>query len=77
MSEETFQPIVGMHVKLSAESFKRLWLDSEEAFKQAQSMRITYVENIGYESEPVWLVEVDQPLINKFLLEASMLKPLK
>lgn len=71
------KPYVGQHVKLRRETYKELKLDSIEAFEQSKHMIITYVgENIGYDHEPIYVIHVNQPLINHFLLDASMVDPI-
>ena len=68
------KPTVGQRVCLNDEGYDRLGLRSREAIKQSQNMTITEVENInaGTSSPPIWMIEVDQPEINFFLLDASM-----
>lgn len=71
------KPYVGQKVKLTRESYKDLRLDSYEAFEQSKCMTIMEVgDNIGYPSDPIYPIQVDQPLINRFLLDASMVEPL-
>jgi hypothetical protein len=67
-------PVVGQRVRLNNTGYDRLWLRSREAIKQSQNMAIMSVENLnsGTSSEPIWLIEVDQPEIDFFLLDASM-----
>lgn len=71
------RPYVGQHVKFNREAYKDLKLDSIEAFEQSKHMIITEVgENIGYDNEPIYVIQVNRPLINRFLLDASMVEPL-
>jgi hypothetical protein len=72
------KPTIGQRVCLNNTGYDRLWLRSREAIKQSQNMRITDVENInaGTGSEPIWMIEVDQPLIDFFLLDSSMVDPI-
>lgn len=74
MKRTTWKPSVGDIVKLSAYGYHTLALQSHEAFEQAERMRVNRVENVGTDSEPIWVVEVDQPLINRFILESTMLE---
>lgn len=66
------RPIVGQRVRLNDFGYESLHLTSAEAIRQSQDMRITHVENMGTASCPVWAVDVNQPLINMFLLHAEM-----
>lgn len=68
------KPYVGQRVRLNDEGYASLHLQSAEAFEQSKSMVITEVENMAYPSKPVWAIEVDQPLINQFLLHAGMVE---
>lgn len=72
----TWTPYVGQHVTLSRSGYVDLSLDSREAFEQAKDMVITGVEQVGYHHDPVYVIHVNAPLINMFLLESSMLKPI-
>ncbi len=67
---------VGQKVKTSAFGYQQLKLDSLEAFEASKCLTITYVNNIGTHAVPIWDVDVDNPLINMFLLESSMFEPL-
>lgn len=69
-------PHVGMRVQLNKVGYEALHLTSAEAHEQARSMIITDVENIGYTHAPIWAIEVDQPEINVFLLDSSMVNPI-
>lgn len=69
------RPYVGQRVRLNDSGYERLHLHSKEAFEQSTDMKITLVENVGYEHSPVWAIDVDQPLINQFLLDATMVEP--
>lgn len=68
--------VVGQRVKMSAFGYKQLTLDSLEAFEASKCLTITYINNIGTNKAPIWDVDVDNPLINMFLLEGSMFEPL-
>lgn len=71
-----FKPHVGQKVKLNRVGFAELKLESEEAFEQAKNMTIIGVENLGDAYEPIWSIDVNQPLINQFMLDTSMVQPL-
>lgn len=66
------RPFVGQRVRLNDVGYESLHLTSAEAIRQSQDMRITFVENVGTVSSPVWAIDVNQPLINMFLLHAEM-----
>lgn len=70
------KPSIGQRVRLNDCGYQGLHLTSAEAMRQSTDMRITDVENIGYPERPIWAIDVDQPLINMFLLDASMVDPL-
>ena len=67
---------VGQRVKMNAFGYEELRLGSLEAFEASKCLTITYVNNIGTEDQPIWDVDVDNPLINMFLLESSMFEAL-
>ena len=69
------KPYVGQKVRLNDIGYDELRLSSREAFKQAEKLTIRYVENIGYEDAPIWAIDVDQPLIDMFLLDSRMVEP--
>lgn len=68
----TGRPIVGQRVRLNDAGYESLHLTSAQAIRQSQDMRITRVENMGTTSNPIWAIDVNQPLINMFLLHAEM-----
>ena len=70
-------PYVGQKVRLNDAGYQACPLRSRDAHKQADNMTITAVENInaGRSSTPIWCIDVDQPLINIFLLDATMVDP--
>lgn len=65
---------VGQRVRMSDYGYSVLHLTSEAAHQAAQDLKITSIDNLGYDREPIWAVEVDKPEINMFLLEAQMFK---
>lgn len=69
-------PHVGQRVQLNKVGYATLHLTSNEAHEQAKRMVITDVENLGHAHAPIWAIEVDQPLINIFLLDSSMVDPI-
>ena len=52
-------------------------LTTVEEFKASQDLKITGFENLGYEHSPIWNIDVDNPLINKFLLDMSMFEEIE
>jgi hypothetical protein len=71
-----YTPKVGDRVKLSNFGYADLRLGSREAFEQAEDMVITEVANMGTVKEPIYAVEVNQPLINFFLLHDEHVEPI-
>jgi hypothetical protein len=69
------KPIIGQRVRLNDREYVDLHLTCAEAIRQSQDMRITGVENMGHPRAPIWAIDVDQPLINQFLLHADMVEP--
>lgn len=67
---------VGQRVKMSAFGYKQLRLDSLEALEASKCLTITYINNLGTDTAPIWDVDVDNPLISMFLLEGRMFEPL-
>ena len=67
---------VGQRVKMNAFGYEELRLGSLEAFEASKDLTLTYIKNIGTPDAPIWDVEVDNPLINMFLLEGNMFEPL-
>ncbi|MBZ6396985.1 MULTISPECIES: hypothetical protein [Pantoea] len=65
---------IGQRVRMSAFGYSVLRLDSADAFEASKNLVITYIKNIGHPDAPIWDVDVDNPLISMFLLEASMLE---
>jgi len=63
------RPKVGMVVCLNDEGLKTIQLTTQKEFEASRRMTITWVgfENITFPEE-TWEIEVDQPLINEFLL---------
>lgn len=53
-------------------AYDRVPLDSEKAADAAKKLTVTYVENVGTAAEPIWVIEVDSPDINRYMLESSM-----
>jgi len=71
------KPYVGQRVKLNREAYKDLRLNSPEAYEESKDMIITEVgDNIGYDHEPIYVIRVNRPLLDIFLLDASMVDPL-
>jgi hypothetical protein len=59
-------PTIGQRVRLNPTGMRQIGgLTSWEMTEQARAMRVVDVEQMG---PSVWAVEVDQPLINMFLL---------
>jgi hypothetical protein len=69
------KPTVGQRVRLNDRGYADLHLTSAEAIRQSQDMRITGVENMGHPRAPIWAIDVDQPLIDMFMLHADMVDP--
>jgi len=63
---------VGQRVRLNRLGYSIVHLTSAEAFEASKNLVITEIQNIGHIDAPVWHVSVDNPLIDMFLLEASM-----
>lgn len=59
------KPYVGQKVKLSTRGYQSLRPESEEAFEQAKKLTVTAVTQVGPD---VYDIQVDQPLINQFML---------
>lgn len=77
-----FKPYVGQKVRLNDFGYYQIdGIRSREAFKQAENMIITDFENINAYSPlvtpPIWAINVDQPEINMFLLDTTMVTPLE
>ena len=72
----TEKPHIGQRVRLNDYGYSRLHLQSADAIRQSTDMRITNVENMGYDNAPIWAIDVDQPEINIFMLHASMVEPI-
>lgn len=68
---------VGQRVKLSAAGWSRRIVDSPEAAEQAREMRIVRMEVMGYDNgRPFHAIDVDAPLINRFMLSDGDFEPL-
>ena len=64
-------PTIGQTVKLNSEGMSAIGgLHSEEQINQAKKMTITYVSNnpLTNDGSELYDIEVNQPLINKFML---------
>lgn len=71
------KPTVGQRVRLNDHGLDAIWCKTQEAIKQAQAMTITHVDDESMtEPEDTWLIEVDQPIINQFLIDHTMVDPL-
>lgn len=69
----SFPPFhVGQRVKMSAFGYTQLRLDSIEAFEASKDLVITNIQGMAL---GVWAIDVNNPLINMFLLEAEMFEP--
>lgn len=71
------KPYVGQKVKLSRKGYESLKLESLEAHEAAKSLTITSVKNIGYPSDPIWDIHVDNPLIDMYMLNQYCFDPLE
>lgn len=72
-----WRPKVGQKVRLSNAGYENLHLKDREEIRQSQEMTITQVEDINGGFGPaIWTIDVDQPLINRFLLDATMVEPI-
>lgn len=71
-----WKPYLNQRVKLSRKGYAELKLNTPEAYEASKSMRITSFENLGYDHEPIWVVTVDAPEINIFMLSTDLLEPL-
>lgn len=71
------KPYVGQQVKLSRKGYASLKLESPEAHEAAKSLTITSVKNVGYQSNPVWDIHVDNPLIDMYMLNQECFDPLE
>lgn len=64
------KPVVGQRVRLTDKFLAYGYLKSREQFRDADDLVITHVgENIGYDHDPIYVIQVDKPSINKFLLD--------
>lgn len=66
----TRKPKVGDVVRLNDKALESIRLQSWEAIRQASRMTVTWVgdESLTF-PEVTWPIEVDQPLVNMFLLD--------
>ena len=71
------RPTVGMKVRVNNFGLSQLHLTTIEEFNASQNLTITNVENLGYPDSPVWAIGVDNPEINKFMLEIVMFDEIK
>lgn len=72
-----WRPTVGQKVRLSNAGYADLRLKDREEIRQSQEMTITQVEDInGGFGVPIWTIEVDQPAINRFMLDATLVEPI-
>lgn len=65
-----WKPSIGDRCKLSA--YDRVPLDSAEAAEAAKNLTVTYVENVGTAARPIWVIEVDNSEVNRYMLESTM-----
>jgi hypothetical protein len=71
------KPFIGQRVRLSDVGYRHLHLTSAEAIRQSTDMRITGVENMGGRGgADIWAIDVDQPLIDMFMLHAGLVDPI-
>jgi hypothetical protein len=71
------KPFVGQRVRLNDVGYRDLHLTSADAIRQSTDMRITGVENMAVRGgPPIWAIDVDQPLIDMFMLHAGMVDPI-
>jgi hypothetical protein len=71
------KPFIGQRVRLNDVGYRDLHLSSAEAIRQSTDMRITGVENMGGRGgEDIWAIDVDQPLIDMFVLHAGLVDPI-
>jgi hypothetical protein len=71
------KPYIGQRVRLNDVGYRDLHLTSADAIRQSTEMRITGVENMGGRGGPdIWAIDVDQPLIDMFMLHAGMVDPI-
>lgn len=64
-------PHIGQKVKLSSAGFASARLESEEEFEAAMNLTIVGLRSVGNEENVVWDIQVDSPLINKYMLNQS------
>ena len=70
-------PYVGQRVKLNDQGKRSIGgLTSQEMIDQAANMTITGIFTVGLDHLGIWDIEVDQPLINAFMLNNEDLDPL-
>lgn len=70
----TKRPEVGQQVRLRAVEWAYLPPRTpEESAEWVKWHRITAVgANLGYSHDPIWPIETDCPLLNKYLLDIAM-----
>lgn len=68
---------VGQRIKLNDKGFRQITLRSHQDFLDSQDLTVTTIFDInaGSGQESIWVVQVDKPSINKFLLSADMFSP--
>ena len=73
------KPYVGQRVRLNDTGMRQIGgITSKEMYAASQNMVIVGVENVnaGTPSPPIWAIDVDQPLINRFLLTEDDVDPI-
>ncbi len=71
------KPHVGQRVKLNDEGKRTIGgLTSQAMIDQAASMTVTGVFDVDMGHLGIWDIEVDQPLINRFILSNEDLDPI-
>lgn len=63
------KPYIGQLVTLNDEGIEQInGLRSRDAIKQSLKMKITTIEYIETSDSDIYLIEVDQPLINEYMI---------
>jgi hypothetical protein len=67
---------IGQKVRLNDYGIGEIKIGSLQDFKDSQNLVVTKIKNIGYSHDPIWVMHVDKPDINKFMLDSTMFAPL-
>lgn len=74
-----FKPYVGQKVRLNDEGYSQIGVRSREQAKAAENMTITRFANLNEKAPPgsdeIWMIKVDQPLMDMFMLDTTMVEP--